>query len=214
MIIGWCGHACVYIKASNDKTIIIDPHDGLSIGLEKPGIKGDIILVTHDHFDHNAVDTVLKENSRVFKEFRGSIDLGWARIEGYKSYHDKFMGKRRGENTIYIISIEGCKIAHLGDLGEYPLRKELHEKLTELDLLVIPIGGVYTISPDEAWELITTLQPRNVMPIHYWVPGLILPLYRLEDFLVHVKKYSVKRLETREFELENYDKSIIIPRYK
>ncbi len=214
MIIGWCGHACVYVKAGNGKVIVIDPHDGLSIGLEKPRIKGEVILVTHDHFDHNAVDIVSKEDSRIFKEFRGLVDLGWVRIEGYKSFHDKFMGKRRGENTVYIISVEGYRIAHLGDLGEYPLRKELHEKLMGLDLLITPIGGVYTISPDEAWELITSLRPRNAMPVHYWVPGLILPLYRLEDFLVHVKKYNVKRLETNEFELENYDKSIIIPRYK
>ncbi len=210
--IGWCGHACVYLELENQYTVVIDPHDGVSIGLMKPGVKADLVLVTHDHFDHNAVNVVKKEDARVLKEFRGEADLGWIRVKGFKAYHDKYNGRRRGEVTVYVLEAEGKRIAHLGDIGEYPLREELEKGLENLDLLAIPVGGVYTIGPDEAWEIITRLQPRNILPIHYWVKGLILPLYRLDDFLVHVKKYRVVRLEDNEFELEDYDKSIIIPK--
>ncbi len=212
MIIGWCGHACVYIKKSDGYTIVIDPHDGISIGLKRPNIKADLVLVTHDHFDHNAVNTVKKDTTRVLKEYIGLAELDGIIVEGYETYHDKYKGKRRGINTVYKVVVEGYSIVHLGDLGDYP-PNEVKDKIKNADLLAIPVGGVYTIYPDEAWKLVEELEPRNILPIHYWVKGLILPLYRLEDFLVHVKKYHVIRLDSSEFNLEDYDKNVIIPVY-
>ncbi|ABN70441.1 conserved hypothetical protein [Staphylothermus marinus F1] len=211
VIVEWHGHACVSIKKSNDYTIVFDPHDGVSIGLPRPNVKGDLILVTHDHFDHNAVDIVKKESSRVFKEFHGEALIDDVKIEGIKTYHDKFQGRRRGINTVYVVEVEGYRIAHLGDLG-HKLSDELIDKLRNIDLLIIPVGGTYTIGPDEAWDIITEVQPNNVLPIHYWVKGLNLPLFPIDDFLVYVKKYHVVRLDTRSFKLGEYEKSIIIPR--
>lgn len=211
LVIGWCGHACVYIRRENGYTLVIDPHDGLSIGLPKPSVKGDLILVTHDHFDHNAVNVVVKQSSRIMKMFRGYIEVDDITVKGIKTFHDKFGGKRRGENTVYILEVDGYKIAHLGDIGEFPLRKEVQDELENIDLLILPVGGVYTIDPSEAWEIIVGASPRNVMPIHYWVKGLILPLFRIEDFLVHVKGYKVVRLDRNVYDLEEYDKTVIIP---
>ncbi len=209
----WCGHACVGIVRSNGYTIVIDPHDGISIGLPKPSIKGDLILVTHDHFDHNAVETVSKEDSRVIKEFRGEAIVDDIKITGIRTYHDKFEGKRRGENTIYVLEVDNYKIAHLGDLGHIPSEKIL-DNLKELDLLILPVGGTYTIYPDEAWKIIELVKPNNVLPIHYWVPGLTLPLHPIDDFIVYVKKYHVVRLNTNEFSLEEYSHNVIIPSIK
>lgn len=212
MIIGWCGHSCVYLRRDNGYTIVFDPHDGVSIGLEKPRVKADLVLVTHDHFDHNSVKTVSKEDTRVLKEYIGYVEVDDIAIRGYKTFHDKFRGERRGINVVYKAMVDGYTIVHLGDLGEIP-SEEIIKELRNTDLLAIPVGGVYTIYPDEAWKLVELLKPRNILPIHYWVKGLILPLYRLEDFLVHVKKYHIIRLESREFRLEDHDKHVIIPRY-
>ncbi len=209
----WCGHACVGIVRSDGYTVVIDPHDGVSIGLPKPSIRGDLILVTHDHFDHNAVEIVSKEYSRVMKEFRGEAIVDNIKITGIKTYHDKFEGRRRGENTIYVLEVDNYKIAHLGDLGHIPSENIL-DNLKGLDLLILPVGGTYTIYPDEAWKIIESVKPNNVLPIHYWVPGLTLPLHPIDDFIVYIKKYHVVRLDTNEFPLEEYNHNVIITSIK
>ncbi len=213
VIVKWHGHACVEIVGENNYVIVIDPHDGDSIGLKKPDVKADLVLVTHEHFDHNAVEIVSKEDTRVLREFHGETSIDDIRVTGLLTYHDKFNGKRRGINTVYIIEIEGFKIAHLGDLGHIP-GEEVMGKLRNIDLIAIPVGGTYTIYPDEAWSMVEQVNPRNILPIHYWVEGLTLPLHPIDDFLMYVKKYRVVRLNTNEFRLEDYDKAVIIPKIR
>ncbi len=210
-MVRWHGHACVEIRRLNGYTVVFDPHDGLSIGLPRPDVKADLVLITHDHFDHNAAEIVSKPTTRVFKQFYGEARIDDIVVHGYKTYHDKFQGKRRGENTIYIVELDGYRIAHLGDLGHIP-DKDVLEKLAEVDLLIIPVGGVYTIYPDEAWKIIEETKPKNVLPVHYWVEGLRLPLHPLKDFIAFVKKYSVKRLDKSSFDLQDYENSIIVPK--
>jgi len=212
VIIKWHGHACVELKKSDGFTIVIDPHDGLSIGLKKPDVKADLILVTHDHFDHNAVNIVAKENSRILKAFYGEVEIDDIKINGFKTFHDKFMGRRRGLNAVYVVNIEDKRIAHLGDLGHIP-ESELLSILSGIDLLIIPVGGTYTIYPDEAWKIVELTNPVNIMPIHYWIPGLNLPLSSIDEFLMHVKKYRVVRLETNYFNLDDHSGDVIIPKY-
>lgn len=208
MIISWHGHACVSIQV-NGYMIVIDPHDGLSIGLKKPAIRADLVLVTHDHFDHNAVNAVSKDKTRVLKMHYGETFVDNLRVVGLRSYHDKFKGRRRGENSIYVIEVRGVRLAHLGDLGDIPEEPVL-EKLREVDLLMIPVGGTFTIEPGEAWSLIERTKPVNVMPIHYWVAGLTLPLKPVDDFLKLVKGYNVVKLDTNSFDLTKFKNSVIV----
>jgi L-ascorbate metabolism protein UlaG (beta-lactamase superfamily) len=209
--VGWCGHSCVYLRRNNGYTIVIDPHDGYSIGLQRPSVKGDLILVTHEHFDHNAVDVVKRDDSRVLREYRGIVEVDDIKVEGFKTYHDKYNGRRRGENTAYIITVDDARIGHLGDIGEYPPPQEIIDAFSNLGLLAIPVGGVYTIDPEEAWKTIEKLHPKNILPIHYLVKGVTIPLYRLDDFLAFVKNYNVTRLEGAEFTLEEHSGEVIIP---
>lgn len=208
MIISWHGHACVSIQFDG-YVIVIDPHDGSSIGLKRPAVRGDLILVTHDHFDHNAVDFVSKDTSRVFKMKYGEVTVNGIKLTGLKTYHDKFKGKRRGENTVYLLEFKGVKLAHLGDLGEIPEDGVL-EKLKGLDLLITPVGGTFTIEPEEAWSLVEKVRPSNVMPIHYWTPGLTLPLKPVEGFLKLVKGYEVVKLDSNSFNLAKFKNSVIV----
>ena len=92
-------------------------------------------------------------------------------------------------------------IAHLGDLGHI-ITGELVNELKDLDVLMIPVGGVYTIGPDEAWEIITALTPKITIPMHYWIRGLTLPLHRIDDFLAYVKKIRVERLGSNTLSLD------------
>lgn len=208
MQITWHGHACVSLSV-NGYVVVFDPHDGVSLGLKRPAVQADLVLVTHDHFDHNAVSVVAKRTSRVFKMFYGESVVDNVKVEGLRTYHDKLKGKRRGENAVYVVSAGNVRVAHLGDLGEIPEEPVL-SRLRGVDLLIVPVGGTFTVEPDEAWRIVELTTPRNVMPIHYWIPGCNLPLKPVDEFLKHVKNYSVLRLNTSSFNLKDYDKSIIV----
>ncbi len=200
MRVKWHGHACFEIVSAKGKVIVIDPHDGVSIGLKRPHVVADIILVTHNHFDHNAVDVVKKPESIVLKSFIGSKTIDDVSIKGIKAYHDRSKGRLRGTVSIYVINVNGLKLAHLGDLGHI-LTDELVNEIGQVDILFNPVGGTYTTEPDEAWKNVELLKPRVVVPMHYWLPGLNLPLKSVEDFLRYAKKYKVVRLETNTFEV-------------
>lgn len=213
VIVKWHGHACVELVSTSGYTIVFDPHDGGSIGLERPIVKADLVLVSHEHFDHNAVSTVSKESTRVLREFFGEVVIDSIIIKGYRTYHDKYEGSRRGFNTVYYVEIDHYRIVHMGDIGHMP-RSDLIESIRRADLLIIPIGGTYTIDPGEAWKIIELAEPRNVLPIHYWIEGLNLPLYSIDEFIPYVKKYTLVKLDTNSFDLSQFTESIIIPRVK
>jgi len=164
-------------------------------------ILDNLVLVTHDHFDHNAVEVVSKENTRVLKMFYGEADLGNVKIKGIKTFHDKYGGSKRGENTIYVINVGSYKIAHLGDLGHIPSDEVLNE-LRDLDVLMIPVGGVYTIDYQEAWDMVSKIVPKITVPMHYWIRGFNLPLHSIDDFLSLVKKIRVVRSDKNYFKLD------------
>jgi len=192
----WCGHSYVVIR-SHGRSLAIDPHDGGSIGIETCRVGADYIIVTHDNIDHNAVEAALGEGSIVVKHRTGSFQLGPFKVEGYRLYHDKARGRLRGEVTAYLIEVAGVRLAHLGDVGHL-LSSEEARPFKGVDLLMIPVGGVYTISAPEAWAIIEDLSPRAVLPLHYWVPGSILPLDPLERFL-NVARAGRARIQGRRF---------------
>lgn len=191
VIVKFHGHACTSIHYK-DASIVIDPHDGTSLGLPTPTVKGDLILVTHDHFDHNSVATVSKNDSIVLESFVGeksfSIKNLILKVIGISVPHDKQHGKRRGIVSAYKILLDNYIFIHLGDIGDYP-GDDVMSILSESrpDVLFIPVGGFYTIEPYEAWEIASKINPRFIVPIHYWVKGLNLPIKPLQDFLLMSK---------------------------
>ena len=208
--ISWYGHACVSLQVDG-YTIVIDPHDGVSIGLKRPSVKADLVLVTHDHFDHNAINVVSKDKTRVLKMHFGEALVDNVRVLGLRTFHDKYKGKRRGENAVYVVEFGGFRVAHLGDLGDVP-EEHVLAKLKEVNLLMVPVGGTFTLEPAEAWSLVEAVKPLNVMPMHYWVVGLTLPLKPLDEFLKYVKGYEIVKLETNTFDLASYRNSVVVPK--
>ena len=179
----WHGHACFEI--TDDLTIVTDPHDGKSIGIETPMVKGDIILVSHDHYDHNSVRTVEKKDSAVVRD-AGKKKVKGVEIEGIESFHDEVKGAKRGKNIIFKFKVDDITFCHLGDLGHIP-DKEILDKIGEVDILFIPVGGVYTLDADSAWETANLIKSRIIVPMHYKIQGLSLPISDVDPFLAKNK---------------------------
>lgn len=195
--IRWHGHACFEI--SNEKNIVIDPHDGISIGIPPPRAKADLILITHEHYDHNKSRVVEKEGSIIVKENR---KINGIEIETFSAYHDKFRGERRGEIKIFKINFEGIKICHLGDLGHI-LEEETLRKIGKIDILFIPVGGVFTIDAREAVELCKKIDTKVIIPMHYKIEGLSLRIDGIEPF-IDLSPYEVRYIGN-EIEMDSED---------
>lgn len=193
--IKWCYHS-YFIVESSGLRIALDPHDGGSLGLSTCYTDADIVLITHDHYDHNAVEVASGKDSIIVRWREGLQSLRGVSVEGLKFYHDKAGGRLRGETIAYKILLEDLTIAHLGDIGHMPSEKD-KTKLAQVDILMIPVGGVYTIGHLEAWSLVSELKPKIVIPMHYWIPGALTPLNPLDRFLNVIKTQRI-RLETRE----------------
>ncbi|MGM0509922.1 MAG: MBL fold metallo-hydrolase [Thermoplasmatota archaeon] len=181
MRIRWHGHACFEIE--DEKVIVTDPHDGKSIGIRPPQVTGDIILVSHDHFDHNAVRLVEKEDSEIVKE-PGEFSFDETTVKGIMTYHDRHEGEKRGENVVYRFESDGISFCHLGDLG-HMLSEEDIEAIQPVDFLFIPIGGTFTIGPEEAVEVIKKVNPCIAVPMHFKIGGLSLDIKNAAPFLDH-----------------------------
>ncbi|MBS3782649.1 MAG: MBL fold metallo-hydrolase [Candidatus Thermoplasmatota archaeon] len=176
----WHGQSCFEIGGEN-KILVTDPHDGKSIGINPPDVQGDIILVSHDHYDHNAVREVDKQNSEIVRE-PGKRTFGDIGLKGIASYHDENEGKRRGENTIFKFKIDGTSFCHMGDLGHL-LDEEKVKEIGDVDFLFVPIGGNFTIGPKEAKKTIEMIEPKIAVPMHFKIGGLSLDIKTIEPFL-------------------------------
>lgn len=151
MKIIWHGHSCFEITGK-DGTIVFDPYQANSVpGLNPLKLKANLVLCSHEHEDHNARNCV----ETTAKDFK---------VTCIETYHDHHQGSRRGKNTVHIVEFEDMKIVHMGDIG---CMMDDVSKLKNCDVLMIPIGGYYTIDTKEALKYIERIQPRIVIPMHY-----------------------------------------------
>ena len=191
MIITWFGHSCFRIEANSaglgqtkeTVSVLIDPFSK-DIGLRPPKNKNNIVLVTHHHFDH---DHTSDANSETFLiDGPGEYEKQGVQIRGISSFHDKSGGKERGLNTIYIIKIEDITICHLGDFGQEKFEEHQLEEIGDVDVLMIPIGGNYTINYKEAVDIIGQIEPKIIIPMHYKIKDLNIDIEGPEKFLKEI----------------------------
>lgn len=194
MQIIWHGQSCFQIIARREKNnqvlIVIDPFSE-EIGLRVPKLEADILLVTHQHRDHNNIKAVSGDPFLI--EGPGEYEIKEVALQGIPAWHDNLLGKERGVNTIYTIEIEGMRLCHLGDLGQKELTADQLEKIGEVDILMIPVGGIYTISSKEAPKIMAQIEPKIIIPMHYQVPKLKIKLDGLDKFL---KTMGIKSIES------------------
>ena len=195
MNIIWYGQSCFKLSSSTKNSagepivLITDPFDK-SIGLNPPRTSADIVTVSHQHHDHNNTSAI-KGNPFII-DGPGEYEIKGITIEGIPSFHDKKQGAERGNNTIYVIKIDEIRICHLGDLGHILTNGQL-EKINGIDILMIPVGGTYTISWSEADTVVNQIEPRVVIPMHYQLPGLKIKLDPVDKFC---KEMGVSAKET------------------
>lgn len=158
------GHASFKLKGKT-ATIVTDPYDAELVGFKYPkGTVADIVTISHSHTDHNNVKAI--EGSPLVISGPGEYEAKGVDIQGVATWHDTSGGKDRGKNTVYRIDIDGISVVHLGDLG-HKLTEEQEELLGDVDVLLIPVGGFYTIDAKTALEVVTQLEPTLVIPMHY-----------------------------------------------
>lgn len=183
MEIRFLGHSCFQIRGRK-ATVVTDPF-GPSCGLKLAKVAADIVTVSHNHDDHNYIEAIggtpRKPQPFVIKG-PGEYEVAGVSIFGLPSFHDKTKGSQRGKNALYIIEMDNLKLVHLGDLGHLLDDKQL-EKINGVDILFVPVGGLYTIDAKEAAELVGKIQPKIVVPMHYKAPSLTFDLAPVDDFL-------------------------------
>ncbi len=217
MNIQYYGHSCFKIttkpegRATQEVVIFLDPFEK-SIGLRPPTGKADLVLCTHKHYDHHNVSAIKpkeKNDKLLVLDTPGEYSVKKVDIIGIDSFHDKENGKERGRNTIFVLNTENIKLVHLGDLGT-DLSTEQREKLGEVDVLMVPIGGKYTIDGKEASMLIRKVEPHLIIPMHYKVKGLKIDIADEKEFCGEmgncpqekVNKISLKKKDLAEKNME------------
>ncbi len=199
--IRWLGHAMFLITDALGIRTLTDPYGEIGYPLPASPMEVDLVTVSHEHGDHNNVG-LARPTARVV---RGLTKDGWAAVKedmgetavtAIPSYHDEKGGSQRGRNAIFIIDASGARIVHCGDLG-HPLPEETVRRLGKVDVLLLPVGGVYTLDAKAAAQVVEQVQPQVTVPMHYKLPGLVYPLSDVEPFLRTQRKETVTRASLR-----------------
>ena len=163
MKLKWYGHSCFGMTFSDGTTLITDPFDD-TVGYPLCTARADAVLSSHDHFDHNHIQSVAGQPRLI--NTPGAHRIGGVRITGYPCFHDPEQGRLRGTNVVFVIEADGLRIAHLGDLGHMP-DETLLAAIRNVDVMLIPIGGFFTIDTAQAVEIIRQATPRTAVAMHF-----------------------------------------------
>ncbi len=188
MEISWLGQAAFKLKGKT-ATVVTDPYDPEFIGLKWPKVEADIVTISHDHGDHNNAAGV--SGASYTATGPGEYEIKGVAFTGTPSFHDNKGGAERGKNTIFTFNIDGVRICHLGDLGQAQLTDPQLEAIGDVDVLLIPVGSVYTIDGGAAAKIVAQIEPKVIIPMHYGQPGLKVNLEPVDHFLKEMGKEGV-----------------------
>jgi L-ascorbate metabolism protein UlaG (beta-lactamase superfamily) len=196
--IKWLGHAAFLITSDSGTRLVCDPYSvGGGINYNPIDVSADIVTVSHQHGDHNDVAAV--KGSPTIVDSPGTGTASGVEFHGVASFHDKSGGKERGTNVIFCFRIDGVRVCHLGDLG-HPLEKGQVTEIGSVDIVLVPVGGFYTIDAREATKVCDQLKPRIVIPMHFKVKQCSYPIAGIDEFLKNQK--NVKRVGSSEIEIK------------
>ena len=214
--IKWLGHACFLLSFSNGVSVVTDPFNAGQVGYREVAVAATAVTVSHNHFDHDAVGS-LKGSSTMVQGVK-TQKIKNVTVTGIDSLHYKDeKDKGRGKNTIFVIEGDGLRLAHLGDLGRALTAAQV-KQIGRVDVLLIPVGGFFTIDAADATKVVEQLKPKVVIPMHYGKNGQckIKELAGVDDFLKGKK--NVQRLKTDTVELDPQalpkQRTIYVPEWK
>lgn len=191
MTITWYGQSCFRID-TREAVLAVDPFSG-EIGLAPPRFHADAVLITHQHADHANAAAIPGAGRRIVGP--GEYEFRGVSVTGIPTCHDAHRGRDRGPNTVFRIEADGLILAHLGDFGEGQLGEETLEALGNVDVLMVPVGGTFTIDAETASRVVHQVEPAVAVPMHYGLPGLRVKLAPVEQFLAAYGATGAERLE-------------------
>jgi len=183
MKIRWFGHSCFLITSSVGIKILTDPFDA-SVGYKVPKVSADIVTISHAHRDHSYTGNIKGDFKRFDKP--GNYTEKGITVKGISSFHDDSRGSKRGDNIIFNMDIDGISVCHCGDIGQL-IDEDQKAAIGKVDILMVPVGGFYTIGYKEAYELGELLKPKYIIPMHFKTPEIDFPI---EDELRFIEMYE------------------------
>lgn len=196
MKIKWLGHASFLVTSEEGKRIITDPYCVTSgISYAPINESADVVTISHDHEDHNN-DRAVKGNPQVIRG-DGIRKVKGIEFKGISSYHDAARGSQRGNNIIFCFTVDGINVCHLGDLGHLLSDKQIAD-IGPVDILLLPVGGYFTIDAKQATAIYQSLKARIVIPMHYKTSKCGYPISKVDEFLKG--KENVRNLDSSETE--------------
>jgi L-ascorbate metabolism protein UlaG (beta-lactamase superfamily) len=219
MEVEWYGQSAFRLTTSQ-ATVVIDPFDDLSglksrgVQFDYPAIAGvtaDLLLVTHEHVDHNGVEVVAGDPV-ILRSTAGRHSSPIGEVTGVASEHDEAAGTERGPNTIFAFELDGLRVCHFGDFGQGSLREEQGEAIGAVDLLFLPVGGGPTLGAEQAAAIVERISPRWVVPMHYRAPriGFLEPADEFLEGQAHVERLKGPVFGTAELPVED-DPVAVVP---
>lgn len=211
MKVKWLGHASFLITSEEGTRIITDPYaTGMGISYGEIKEAADIVMVSHEHGDHNNAAAV--SGSPQLVKGAGVQEAKGIQFKGIASFHDDAEGSQRGPNTIFCFTVDDVKLCHLGDLGHHLSEQQIAD-IGDVDVLLIPVGGFFTIDAAVATDTTEKLKPRVVIPMHYSTDKCAYPISGVEDFLkgkVNVKKMDASEVELTKSELPSATEIVVL----
>ena len=177
MQIRWLGHSCFLLETEKEAWLT-DPF-APSVGYPIPDVTPTVVSMSHEHYDHTDESWLPAEVPKIREGVWRGDGL---KLSSVATFHDQSCGQERGSNYIFIGETSALRIAHLGDLGHIPTQQQ-REQIGRIDLLLMPVGGTYTIGAEQAWQVVELLSPAVVIPMHYQTEHLTFPLAGVEEFL-------------------------------
>jgi L-ascorbate metabolism protein UlaG (beta-lactamase superfamily) len=213
MQLTWYGHSCFLLTSESGYSILTDPCDQ-DTGYELHDLACDTVTISHEHHDHNCLAIVAGKPDIL--RAPGEYRAGEIPVTGFSSYHDDAKGAHRGENIVFLYQIDDLKVLHLGDLG-HMLSDEVIQKIGDVDILLAPIGGVFTINAKTAAELADRLNAKVLIPMHYKTPALHFNIEGLEPLIAANANRRVHHLNANTASLTHEtlgDRRLLILDYK
>lgn len=213
MDIKYLGHSAFFIK-TKDAKLVTDPFDPKLVGLKFPKTEADLVTVSHQHGDHNHLGGISGEPLVI--DMAGEYEKKGLRVFGFQTFHDKKKGVERGENIAYKFEGDGVSVLHCGDLG-LVWDDSFIDQLGDIDVLLVPVGGFFTIDANEAAELIKKIEPSIVIPMHYGHaklnPQISAKLTPVDHFLKKMgveNAVPVPKLTLKKEELQAEDMRVVV----
>lgn len=198
MKIKWLGHSCYLLEESTGTKVLTDPYSCV-VGHKMPEVTADAVTISHQHKDHNNIEAVTG-NPEIISSV-GAFEVNGVHIYSIPTHHDNNGGRDRGDNLIFKYRLDGVEVCHLGDIGQ-ECNSKILDAIGSTNVLIIPVGGTYTIDAEAAKDYVDKIMPEIVIPMHYKTPDCIYNLDDVETFLDYFDDDCIIYIKGNDLELD------------